>query len=145
MHPKLLRMYEATVPFFIKYIFHPHFQQAILSSEKETRAFLDNYRDSPNAIHYYVNQADPHGFTPLMTAVCLADSVMAMNLCKLLIDQVLFPSLSYLQGAELSTLDREGNNALMWTATVGNPGLFFFFLVISSDSSLFVGTWWFSR
>ncbi len=58
-----------------------------MTSEEETRAFFAAHPDAP-ATTYYVNQADSHGFTPLMTAVCLSDKVAAFNVSRLLVEKV---------------------------------------------------------
>ena len=58
-----------------------------MTSEENTRAFFATHQDAP-AVSYYVNQPDSHGFTPLMTSVCLADTVAALNITKLLVEKV---------------------------------------------------------
>ena len=67
--------------------------QAIVTSEQATREFLSNQQTNPVALKYYVNQADPHSFTPLMTAVCLSNNVDALNISMLLVEAVCDKSL----------------------------------------------------
>lgn len=65
--------------------------KAVLTSEQATLDFINQQGGNKTAINYFVNQADPHGFTPLMTSVCLSDSVAAMNITKILVENVAIP------------------------------------------------------
>ena len=62
--------------------------KAVLTSEQATLDFINQQGGNRTAVSYFVNQADPHGFTPLMTAVCLSDPVAAMNITKMLVENV---------------------------------------------------------
>ncbi|KAK8795445.1 hypothetical protein WA588_004286, partial [Blastocystis sp. NMH] len=84
--------------------------KAVLTSEQATLDFINQQGGNITAINYFVNQADPHGFTPLMTSVCLSDPVAAMNITKILVEN----------GANLETTDRDGNTSLFWAIIVGN-------------------------
>ena len=69
--------------------------KAVLTSEQATLDFINQQGGNITAINYFVNQADPHGFTPLMTSVCLSDPVAAMNITKILVENVAIPFSSH--------------------------------------------------
>lgn len=60
-----------------------------------------------------VNLPDSQGCTPLILAACIADSILSLKLCELLIQY----------GANLGDHDHTGMTALHWASAIGSSSI----------------------